>query len=287
MAEGYQPAVARRYYFAADGLDRHSERLPAAKHYDVVLESQVGTEGKVSVSPGRRVFLSCCCSLCPLRQKLHRPTDRPTDRLQVIADSIHCRYVDYLAATTAPEGSVPWGTQDHGPAAAAGLLEPPLAEAGRGRTREADFDEITTFLETCRPKTRLDAYPIYVRQAGGQAGRERSRETERLKDRETPAPTRTHAHILVPVACDKKGGRDSSRCWSARHSRSRPSMLQVLQKDLLKQLLAKQVELAAGSPARRAELAELRRAAAEALARAEAAEALAAAVRTGVVPQLQ
>ena len=96
MADGYQPTVARRYYFSADGLDKQSERLPCAKHYDVVLETQVGTEGKV------------------------------------ISDSIHCRYVDYLASTAPPVG--PWGATDHGPSAAAGLIDP--------STKEADFEDI-------------------------------------------------------------------------------------------------------------------------------------------------
>jgi hypothetical protein len=49
------PQIARRYYFAPDGLDRHSERLPAARHYDVLLEEDEGTEGSNLVR--RLVFL--------------------------------------------------------------------------------------------------------------------------------------------------------------------------------------------------------------------------------------
>ena len=56
------PPTVRRYFFSANGLDKHSKKLPAAHHYDVMLEDGDGTEGP---------------------------------NLQ---DEIQCRYIDFLAA---------------------------------------------------------------------------------------------------------------------------------------------------------------------------------------------
>eukprot|EP01043_Picozoa_sp_COSAG02_P037520 COSAG02_NODE_2823_length_7948_cov_14.628105_1_plen_1034_part_10 len=56
------PPTVRRFFFSANGLDKHSKKLPAAHHYDVLLEDGDGTEGP---------------------------------NLQ---DEIQCRYIDFLAA---------------------------------------------------------------------------------------------------------------------------------------------------------------------------------------------
>ena len=63
--------MSRRYYFSADGLDKHSERLPAARHYDVTLERDEGTEGPNLVS---RAINGCNAGLsmrsCPCSRQL-------------------------------------------------------------------------------------------------------------------------------------------------------------------------------------------------------------------------
>jgi hypothetical protein len=101
----------------------------------VLLEPKVGTEG-----------------VCPPLART-TPALAPDNSAAVIqrgapagprlSDAIHCRYVDYLAAP------------DHS-AVSTGLVD--------DITREADVDDLTDFLDTCRPLTRLDAYPIYVLQ---------------------------------------------------------------------------------------------------------------------------
>ena len=99
------PAVVRRYYFSTDGLDRCSERLPAARHFDVLLERGEGTEGPNLI------------------------------------DEINCRYVDFL--------KLPSGEGRDG-----GLLDI--------NTSEGSIQEISLFLDRCRPRTRLDGYPLYI-----------------------------------------------------------------------------------------------------------------------------
>ena len=95
------PRTIRRYYFSPNGLDKRSERLPAARHYDVVLEEGDGTEGPNLV------------------------------------DEIHCRYVDFLKLT-----------ED--------------ASLGEVSAAITDVTQIARFLDRCRPRTRLDGYPLYV-----------------------------------------------------------------------------------------------------------------------------
>ena len=67
------PPTVRRFFFSADGLDKRSKKLPAAHHYDVLLQEGDGTEGP---------------------------------NLQ---DEIQCRYVDFLAAAAGGEvGGLKW-----------------------------------------------------------------------------------------------------------------------------------------------------------------------------------
>lgn len=67
------PPTVRRFFFSANGLDKRSKKLPAAHHYDVLLEDGDGTEGP---------------------------------NLQ---DEIQCRYIDFLAASAGSEmGGLSW-----------------------------------------------------------------------------------------------------------------------------------------------------------------------------------
>ena len=76
-AVAVNPPTVRRFFFSANGLDKHSKKLPAAHHYDVLLPDGDGTEGP---------------------------------NLQ---DEIQCRYIDFLAAAAGGEaGGLNWSAEE-------------------------------------------------------------------------------------------------------------------------------------------------------------------------------